>query len=151
MVALYPSYLISVFVYPTPTVKQIAYMLMIASATESKKAATKHKPKTQNLHLDSDESWDIFKAQILVKISTAIKPKNINFNNYTFLFSVTHLVPKPEMPIASDEDYLFIIKQAVKKKTLMVSITIDEDAKEDESDKENNEGSNEEENKKNKK
>ena len=142
----------SVFVDPTPTVKQIAYMLTITSAAELKKAAAKRKPKTQNLHLDSDEPWDTFKAQILVKISTAIKPTNINFNNYTLQFSVTHLVPKPGMPIDSEGDYLFMIEQAVKTKTLMVSITINEDVKEDGSDKENNEGSDkEEENKKQRK
>jgi hypothetical protein len=55
------------------------------------------------------------------------------------------------MPIYSEGDYLFMIGKGVKMKTPMVSIRIDEDAKEDESDKENNEGSNEEENKKNKK
>jgi hypothetical protein len=48
-------------------------------------------------------------------------------------------------------DYLFMIEQAVKTKTPMVSITIDEDAKEDELDKENNEGSDKEENKKQRK
>jgi hypothetical protein len=56
------------------------------------------------------------------------------------------------MAIDSEGDYLFMIKQAVKMKTPMVSITIDEDAKEDESDKENNKGSdNDEENKKQRK
>ena len=131
----------SVFVDPTPTVKQIAYMLTITSAAELKKATAKRKPKTQNLRLDNDEPWDTFKAQVLVKISTAIKPKNINFDDYTLRFSITRLVPKPGMPIDSEGDYLFMIEQAVKTKTPMVSITIDEDAKEDESDKENNEGS----------
>jgi len=120
-------------------------MLTIASAAELKKATAKRKPKTQNLRLNSDEPWDTFKAQILVKISTAIKPKNIKFDDYTLQFSITHLVPKPGMPIDLEGDYLFMIKQAVKTKTPMVSITINEDAKEDESDKENNEGSDEEE------
>jgi hypothetical protein len=53
------------------------------------------------------------------------------------------------MPIDLEGDYLFMIRQAVKMKTPMVSITIDED--EDESDKENNEGSDEEKNKKQRK
>jgi hypothetical protein len=126
-------------------------MLTITSAAKLKKAAAKRKPKTQNLHLDSNEPWDTFKAQILVKISTTIKPKNINFDDYTLQFSITRLVPKPGMPIDLEGDYLFMIEQAVKTKTPMVSITIDEDAKEDESDKENNEGSDKEENKKQRK
>jgi hypothetical protein len=85
-----------------------------------------------NLRLNSDEPWDTFKAQILVKISTAIKPKNINFDDYTLRFSITRLVPKPRMPIDLEGDYLFMIEQAVNTKTPMVSITINEDAKEDE-------------------
>ena len=85
-VALYPLHLMSVFVDPTPTVRQIAYMLTITSAAKLKKAAAKRKPKTQNLCLNSDEPYDTFKAQILVKISTAIKLKNINFDNSSLQF-----------------------------------------------------------------
>ena len=88
----------SVFVDPTPTVRQIAYMLTITSAAKLKKAAAKRKPKTQNLCLNSDEPWDTFKAQILVKISTAIKPKNINFDDYTLRFSITLLHPGIKAP-----------------------------------------------------
>jgi hypothetical protein len=138
------------FVEPIPAVKKITYMLTIASAAELKKATAKHKLKVQNLHLDSDEPWDIFKAQILVKISMAIKPKHLAFGDYTLLFSITHLVPKPGMPVELEADYLFMIEQAIKTKTLMVNITINENAKEAESDKENEE-SDEEGNKKGKK
>ena len=139
------------FVEPIPVVKKITYMLTIASAAELKKAAAKRKLKAQNFCLDSDEPWDTFKAQILVKISMAIKPKCLTFGNYTLLFSITCLVPKPGMPVETEADYLFMIEQAIKTKTPMVNITIDENAKEAELDKENEESDQEEGNKKGKK
>ena len=81
----------------------------------------------------------------------AIKPKCLTFGDYTLLFSITRLVPKPGTPVESEADYLFMIEQAIKMKTPMVNITIDENAKEAESDKENEESDEEEENRKGKK
>jgi hypothetical protein len=49
-------------------------MLTLTSATELKKAALKHKTKSTNLRLNSDEPFDTFKVQIIVKISQALKP-----------------------------------------------------------------------------
>ena len=146
-----PCSLMYMFVEPILAVKKITYMLTIASAAELKKAAAKRKLKAQNFRLDSDEPWDTFKAQILVKISMAIKPKCLTFGNYTLLFSITRLVPKPGMPVESEADYLFMIEQAIKTKTPMVNIMIDENAKEAELDKENEESNQEEGNKKGKK
>jgi len=74
-------------------------MLTITSAAELKKATTKGKPKTQNLRLNSNEPWNTFKAQIMVKISSSIKPNNIDLDDYTVLFFITRLVSKPGMPI----------------------------------------------------
>jgi hypothetical protein len=140
-----------VLVDPIPDVKKIAYMLTITSAAELKKAAAKRKAKTQNLRLDSNEPWDTFKAQIMTKIDAAIKPKNIDLDDYTILFSITRLVPKPGMPIDSEGDYSFMVEQAMKTKTPMVTITVDEDAKEAQSDKENDEDSDDEKKKRKKK
>jgi hypothetical protein len=49
-----PCSLMYMFVEPIPVVKQIMYMLTIASAAKLKKAAAKRKLKAQNFRLDSD-------------------------------------------------------------------------------------------------
>ena len=107
-----------------------------------KKAAAKRKSKVQNFRLDSDEPWDTFKAQVLSKIDAAIKPHAIDFDNYTFLFYITHLVPTPGMSIEDAEDHSFMIEQALKTKNPMVNIVVEEKSKGD-SDKENDEESDE--------
>ena len=73
----------------------------------------------------------------MVKISSSIKPNNIDIDDYTVLFFITRLVPKPGMPIDCEGDYLFMIEQAMKTKTPIVNTTINEDTKVAQSDKEN--------------
>ena len=96
---------------------------------------------------NSNELQDTFKAQILIKINMAIMPKHLAFffGTYSLLFSITHLISKPGMPVESEAEYLFmtLIEQDTKTKTQMVNITIDKNAQKAELDKEN-EQSNEE-------
>jgi hypothetical protein len=57
------------------TLAEIMYVLTLTSAPELKKVASKCKTKSTNLQLNSDKPFDTFKAQILAKISQAIKPQ----------------------------------------------------------------------------
>jgi hypothetical protein len=91
---------------PTKGVDQsITYILSIFSADEIKKAVAKRCPKTLSLQLTTDEPWDTIKAQLLVKISQALNPKVIDYNNYTVMFFIPRVFPKPGAPLQSDDDY----------------------------------------------
>jgi hypothetical protein len=123
-------------------VKNITYVLSITSSSDMKKPVAKRAPKTLSLQQLSNMKWDTIKAQILVKISTSLNPKNIDFRDYTVLFFIPRIVLKPGMPLTTEQEYAFMIEQAMKSKTPMVNLTITENAKVMEigDDKENDDG-----------
>jgi hypothetical protein len=103
-----------------------------------KKPAVKRIAKTLSLQQYSNTEWDTVKAQLLEKISAALKPKKLDYNNYTTLFSIPWIIPKPGMPLTTPGEYTFLIEQAMKpKKPPIVNITITENPNESDGDKEN--------------
>ena len=86
------------------------YILSIFSADEIKKAVAKRSPKMLSLQLSTDEPWDTIKAQFLIKISQALNPKVIDYNNYTVMFFIPHIFPKPGAPLQSDDDYKLLLR-----------------------------------------
>jgi hypothetical protein len=118
-------------------VKTITYVLNITSSTEMNKSALKHMSKSHSLQLSMEKAWDTVKAQILKKISLSLHPQNLNFNDYTILFYIMHLVSKSGMPLTKPEEYMFMIEQARKLKTPLVNVTIMENKNENDTDKEN--------------
>jgi hypothetical protein len=110
-------------------VKNITYVLSITSSSDMKKPVAKRAPKTLSLQQLSNMKWDTIKAQILVKISTSLNPKAIDFSDYTILFFIPRIVLKPGMPLTTEQEYTFMIEQAMKSKTPMVNLTITENAK----------------------
>jgi hypothetical protein len=104
---------------------------------EMKKPAARRAIKSQSLQQPSDCPWDTLKAQILQKISISLCPHIINFDNYTILFYITRIIPKPGMPLTTLQEYTFMIEQVGKTKNPLVNLTITENEKEGEEDKEN--------------
>jgi hypothetical protein len=89
------------------------------------------------LQLSSDNEWDTVKAQILQKISVCTPSKAIDFNNYSFMFHIPHVVSKHGTPLTNAPEYAFMIENAIKAKTPMVNLNIIENPQAGESDKEN--------------
>jgi hypothetical protein len=118
--------LIHLFAVPE-TSAEITYMLTLTSAVELKKAASKRKTKSANLRLNSDEPFDTFKAQILVKISQALKPRTENIANYEIRCTINRVISKPGMDVESEADYVMMVESALKSKSPhIVNIGVEE-------------------------
>jgi len=102
-----------------------------------KKPAARRAIKSQSLQLLSDCLWDTIKVQILQKISISLHPATINFEHYTVLFYISHLIPKPGIPLTTSQQHTFIIEHVGKAKNPIVNLTITENEREDGRDKEN--------------
>ena len=114
---IYTAYnLIHLFTAPE-TSAEITYMLTLTSAAELKKAALKHKTKSANLQLNSDEPFDTFKAQILIKISRALKPQIENIANYKIHCTINCVISKPRMDMEYEADYVMMVESALKSKS----------------------------------
>ncbi|KAG2345633.1 hypothetical protein BDR05DRAFT_946676 [Suillus weaverae] len=102
----------------------ISYMVSILSASEMKKAKSKREPVNASIDLCTDEPWDTLKAQILVKISTAINPHMLHFNNYSLTYHISWVLPKPGLSLLTEADYNGMMKQVdgIAAKALTVNI-----------------------------
>jgi hypothetical protein len=109
-------------------IKKVTYTLSILSASEIKKSALKHVPKTQSLHLSTDEPWDTMKAQILTKITAAINPLPIDFLNFDITFYTPRVLLKPGLSLATNDDYAEMIQRAhnLTSKDPMVNLLVSE-------------------------
>lgn len=104
--------------------QKITYLMSVFSAEEMKKPKTKRVALGQNLVLDASEPYDTLKAQMLVRIVSALNPTKIALDDYTFNYTIARLVTVP-LSLSSESDYGFLISQATKAKTASnVKITV---------------------------
>jgi hypothetical protein len=59
----------------------LTYILTITPESEATKPTSKRTLKSATLQLKSDEPWSTLEAQLLVKISTLLKPKRLNYED----------------------------------------------------------------------
>lgn len=124
------------FTEPEP-VKKITYIIHILSAAEMKEPKTKREPRIDHLELNSDEPFDTFKAQILVRISTAIRPKTLDFAHYYILFNIPRVVAKPGIPCMNKAGYALMLQRALTTKVPTVNLYIESQEPANGPDKEN--------------
>ena len=118
--------LIGPFAVPETPI-EITYMLTLTSVAELKKTVSKRKTKSANIRLNSDEPFDTFKAQVLVKISHALKPRTENIANYEIRCTINRVISKPGMDVESEEDYAMMVESALKSKSPhIVNICVEE-------------------------
>ena len=91
--------------------KVITYVVSMASASEAKKPTTKRATKHATCQVRADLPWSTLQAQLLIKISDALKPKIIDFANYEALFHIPRLLSKPGMVLAGDADYQILLQR----------------------------------------
>jgi hypothetical protein len=83
------------------------------------------KPKSTCIQLKSDITWDTFRAKLLSKVDSILKPKTIEFQDYVMTFSVAHCHPTPTN-LDDEDSYKFMVDQAIDSKTnISASITIE--------------------------
>src|ERR1700678_3173881 len=77
--------------------KKLTYLLSILSAEETSKPVSKCTPINLSPELRDKEPWDTIKSQLLVKIDAALLPHVLDFDDYTVMFYISCVLPKPGM------------------------------------------------------
>ncbi|KAL4075438.1 hypothetical protein J3A83DRAFT_4186340 [Scleroderma citrinum] len=90
---------------------------------ENIKDLKKHCGKSVFLKLSSDQPFDTWKAQVLVKIDATFHPNTIVFDDYEVLFSAPCVPPTP-LAITDEEGYVKLIQHAIKSKNYKANIYI---------------------------
>jgi hypothetical protein len=108
--------------------KNLTYILSILSAEEATKAVSKRTPISTALELSEKEPWDTLKAQLLMKIDTALSPHVLNFDDYTVMFYISRVLPRPGMILETEDSYSALLLRAANltSKTPTINLTIQE-------------------------
>ncbi|KAF8968729.1 hypothetical protein BDZ97DRAFT_1755027 [Flammula alnicola] len=117
--------------------KKLTYLLSILSAEEASKPVSKRMPISESLELGDKEPWDTVKAQLLVKIDTALSPRVLAFSDYMVMFYISRVLPKPGMALSTEDNYAALLLRAgnLTSKTPTINLTIQQ--KKSEANKEN--------------
>lgn len=89
-----------------------------------KKSKKQRKSSNTFLQTKSDREWDTIKAQLLEKVSQTLRPKVINFDDYSFTWNVPRYQPS-QMQLRTSDDYQFLITHALKPKEPAVNIRVE--------------------------
>lgn len=108
-----------------PVPAPIAYTISIFTLSQMAKDPKKRGDgKTVLMEIGADLVWDTWKAQLLVKISTVLKPAKILFDDYEVTFSIPRIHPKATA-LSDDSSYKFMVTRASKGKDRSVSIVVE--------------------------
>ncbi|KAJ7106299.1 hypothetical protein C8R44DRAFT_858346 [Mycena epipterygia] len=121
-----------------PPAREIEYKISIYTAEQLKKSkASRGPPTTKIVTLNSGESWDTLKVQILAKIKAVLAPSLLSIGSYNITFTIPRQVIDP---IQLDyENYSHLLKNALKIKTNpSVKIIVEPKAGRSKPEKENN-------------
>ncbi|KAG1735074.1 uncharacterized protein EDB91DRAFT_1083818 [Suillus paluster] len=102
----------------------ITYYLTMFSDAQMQKPQKQRKSVNTFMVQSSDIKYDTLKAQILAKISENLKPKITAFKNYTIAWTIPQ-TQASSIPLSSAADYQFLLRLAVKQKTLLVNFVIE--------------------------
>jgi hypothetical protein len=108
-----------------PTLSTIAYTVSIYTLSQMKKPAKKRgDARSISLELESGLEWDAFKAKVLAKIDSVVKPTFLSFDDYTIKFTVPRVHPKPTN--LEDEDaYRFMVGRTSKSKDPCAALVVE--------------------------
>jgi hypothetical protein len=114
----------------------ITFLITITSAAKLKKPANKRISKASTVQLKADEEWDALKTQFLIHIEAALQPCPLNFLDFDIKAHIPRIMPKPGMPLSTEEQYTILLKQIqLSKGNPMVNVAINQNTTE--ADKEN--------------
>lgn len=110
----------------TQVKQDLAFVLRITSLSELKKKNKKDiQSSTLELCLSQDEEFDTFKAQVLEKISTALQPPQVNYEDYNISYTIKR-VQTTRSNLNNLEDYDFMRKRAIAAPKSEVTIFVDQ-------------------------
>ncbi|KAI0039703.1 hypothetical protein FA95DRAFT_1577424 [Auriscalpium vulgare] len=106
--------------------RQIVTCLSIFSAAEMLKAKTKREAVNTYMHLASDEPFDTWCAQLLVKVDAACQSKTLDFKNYNVKFSIPRISREP-LPVKTTDNYAIMISRASNsRKAVPICVVLEE-------------------------
>jgi len=103
----------------------ITYNLALFSASEQTKELKKRTSKNTFMKLSSDEPFDTWKAQLLVRIEKTFSPNMLDISNYEVNFSVARISPSP-MAVSSQDKYADMLERIAKRSDLTCTIYVQE-------------------------
>jgi hypothetical protein len=77
------------------------------------------------MKLDSDEPYDTWVAQLLVRVEKILAPPNIGLENYEISFSIPRIVSTPRT-LSSKDDFTDMLNYVLKTKDKTCSVHIQE-------------------------
>jgi hypothetical protein len=112
-----------------PTVKAINvhYVTSIFSTAEMKKTLNKRVPKNASFQLQTDEPWDTFKVQLLVRITDALNPTTIDLANYNIMACISRIITKPGAPLNTEDEFTMFVHRLTSSKAkdgVLANVTI---------------------------
>jgi len=102
------------------------YISTIFSVVDTEKAVSRQILRSLSFQLQSNKPWDTVKAQILIRISTALNLPVLDFTYYQVVLSIPCIISKPGMPFASKADYTILLQRmsGKGKNGILVALTI---------------------------
>ncbi|KAG1763543.1 hypothetical protein EDD22DRAFT_952271 [Suillus occidentalis] len=101
---------------PPASIKEVTFITSITSAAEMKRPASKRTSRNQTFTLNLDKPWDTMKAQMLVKISDALNPGLLSYEDYEISWFIPCVLPKPGCfcgcPSSTHKHLLFLCTSA---------------------------------------
>jgi len=101
-------------------------LIMLPASERTKVDVKKRKAITSTfMKLDSDEPFDTWKAQLLVRIEKAFSPDDIDFTKYEIGFTIPRVIVSP-MSVMVEEEYNDMLERIMKTKDSSCSVYIQE-------------------------
>ena len=110
---------------PANTVNTVTYNLAIFPAKERMKDLKKRTGKNTFMKLDTNEPFDTWKAQLLVRIDKILAPEMLDLANYEVNFTVARISVAP-MAISCDEEYIDMLGRVARTRDLTCTIYVQE-------------------------
>ncbi|KAI6098548.1 hypothetical protein F5141DRAFT_1066895 [Pisolithus sp. B1] len=82
------------------------FIVNVTPSTELKKLITKHEMKSASFEFQhGKDPWDTLLTQMLSRIDQILSPKKIGIEDYKVTFHIPCILPKPGLPLVSEEHY----------------------------------------------
>ncbi|KAI6112573.1 hypothetical protein F5141DRAFT_1062982 [Pisolithus sp. B1] len=86
--------------------KVVTFIVNVTPSTELKKPITKCEMKSASFEFrHGKDPWDMLLTQMLSRIDQILSPKKIGIEGYEVTFHIPHILPKPGLPLVSEEHY----------------------------------------------
>ncbi|KAI5992525.1 hypothetical protein EDD15DRAFT_2168109 [Pisolithus albus] len=86
--------------------KVVTFVVNVTASTELKKPIAKRETKSASFEFrHGEDPWDTLLARMLSRIDRILSPKKIGIEDYEVTFYIPRILPKPGLPLESEEHY----------------------------------------------